>query len=137
MQLVWTPSSGSRGCRRALAILAVALAVTSVAAQSGSIKVRVVDAENQDPLPGATVVLSNTVQRISETAMRTDADGVADFPILRAGGGYIVQVTLEGYAGVRMDEIRVGINDRQEVVIPLGEEIFALSPVTPHPRGVP
>ena len=71
-------------------------AVGSVAAQSGGLTIKVVDAADQSPLPGALVILTNTVQLISETAVLTDPDGLAEFPILRAGGGYIVQVTLEG-----------------------------------------
>jgi outer membrane receptor protein involved in Fe transport len=109
--------------RITIAFMLVALAVTSVAAQSGSLSVRVLDSSDKTPLPGATVVLSNSMQLVAETAVVTNAEGVVDFPVLRPGGGYIVQVTFPGYAPVRQGDIRVKINDSQELVVQLGEEI--------------
>jgi hypothetical protein len=82
--------------RAVLAVTLVILAVTSVAAQSGGLKVKVVDAEDNTGLPGATVILSNTQGLIDQTAYQTDAKGIADFPILRAGGGYVVEVQMSG-----------------------------------------
>ena len=38
-----------------------------------------------------------------EDVTQTDINGIAEFPILRPGGGYVVQVTMPGYAGVRKD----------------------------------
>jgi len=109
--------------RPAVATFVVLAAATAASAQSGSLTVKVVDATDQSPLPGATVVLTNSVQLVAETVVLTDVDGVVEFPILRPGGGYIVQVTFPGFATMRKDEIRVKISDNQVIVIPLGAEI--------------
>ena len=88
--------------RTVLATLLVLAAAGAVAAQStGSMKVIVVDKTDQTPLPGAVVILTNTQQLIAETVQRTDRTGVCDFPILRAGGGYVVEVQMAGFAPVR------------------------------------
>jgi len=109
--------------RTALATIVVAAAITSAAAQSGALTVKVVDGADQIPLPGATVVLSSALQLVGESAVQTNIDGRAEFPILRPGGGYIVQVSMPGYATVRQDEIRVSISGAQTLTITLGEEI--------------
>jgi outer membrane receptor protein involved in Fe transport len=115
--------------RTVLATIVVASAITSVAAQSGRLEIIVVDATDQSPLPGATVVLTNTVQLVAESVVQTDINGSALFPILRPGGGYIVQVTMPGYAGVRQDEIRVSMSDPLKLTIALGEEITEVEKV--------
>jgi len=109
--------------RTALATIVVAAAITSAAAQSGALTIKVVDGADQTPLPGATVVLSNALQLVGESAVQTNIDGLAEFPILRPGGGYIVQVAMPGYATVRQDEIRVSISGAQTLTITLGEAI--------------
>ena len=108
--------------RTALWVLVVVCAATVASAQSGGLTIKVLDAADQSPLPGATVVPTNTVQLVAETVVQTNIDGLAEFPILRPGGGYIVQVTMPGYAGVRKDEIRVKLSQSQTIAIPLGEE---------------
>jgi hypothetical protein len=107
--------------RAVLAVTLVILAVTSVAAQSGGLKVKVVDAEDNTGLPGATVILSNTQGLIDQTAYQTDAKGIADFPILRAGGGYVVEVQMSGYGTVRKTDVRVRIGQTENLVIAVGD----------------
>ena len=116
--------------RTAMATLVVLAAATAASAQSGALTVKVVDASDQSPLPGATVVLTNAVQLISETVVQTNADGVVEFPILRPGGGYILQVTMPGYATQRKDEIRIKINDNQTIAVALGSEITETETIT-------
>lgn len=116
--------------RTTMATLAVLAAATAASAQSGGLTVKVVDASDQSPLPGATVVLTNAIQLVAETVVQTDVDGVVEFPILRPGGGYIVQVTMPGYATVRKDEIRVKISENQTLVLPLGAEITETETIT-------
>ena len=53
--------------RTALVTFIVAMAVTSVAAQSGGLRIVVLDAADQSPLPGAIVTLSNKVQLVAES----------------------------------------------------------------------
>jgi hypothetical protein len=107
--------------RAAFAMILVTFAVTSVAAQSGGLRVKVVDAEDNVALPGATVIISNTQGLIDETAYRTDAGGIADFPILRAGGGYVVEVRISGYGSVRKTDVRVRIGQTENLVIAVGD----------------
>jgi hypothetical protein len=107
--------------RVASAAILVALAVTSVAAQSGGLKVKVVDAEDNMELPGATVVLSNTQGFVDETAYQTNVKGIAEFPILRAGGGYVVEVRMPGYGTVRKTDVRVRIGQTENLVVAIGD----------------
>jgi hypothetical protein len=105
----------------ASAAIVVTLAVTSVAAQSGGLHVTVVDAEDNTELSGATVVLSNTQGFVDETAYQTNVRGIADFPILRAGGGYVVEVRMPGYGTVRKTDLRVKIGQTVNLVVALGD----------------
>lgn len=76
-------------------------------AQSGSILVRVYDASDRSVLPGATVALTNVQRLIAPVNQVTDAQGRAEFPILRAGSGYVVTVTLPGFGSQRRSDERV------------------------------
>jgi len=95
------------------AVTLLASATLPALAQTGGLSVEVRDAESRDPLPGATVSLSSTQGLIAPTASLTDPAGVVRFPVLRAGGGYTVRVSLPGYASQRMSELRVGSNETE------------------------
>src|SRR6185369_13856574 len=78
--------------------LAALLAAGTVSAQTGGLRVVVTDASSKAPLPGAEVVLASSSHQIATTTERTRDKGVAEFPVLRAGGGYVLTVRLTGYA---------------------------------------
>ena len=59
------------------------LAIGSVAAQTGSLEVRVEDSESSTALPGVLVILSNSRQLVPRTAQYTAVDGETRFPIHR------------------------------------------------------
>ncbi len=101
--------------RIALVMLVGALAWTAAAAQTGGLRVVVRDAETEQPLAGAVVILSNKYQYVPETAQMTDRDGVAEFPVLRAGSGYVLQIQRTGYLGVRKEEVRVKASEVTEI----------------------
>jgi hypothetical protein len=91
-----------------LGILAVATALAGpVAAQTGSLRVVVTDAGTKAALRGATVVLDSETRQVAPTRALTDASGSVVFPVLRAGGGYTVEVGLHGYAVLRLPDVRV------------------------------
>ena len=81
--------------------LVAALAVTAASGQTGGLKLRVYDAKDNSPLPGAVVVLSHATGNVAPATELTDADGYVVFPVLRAGTGYIIEVAFPGYAKVR------------------------------------
>jgi hypothetical protein len=94
--------------RTALGALVAAIAVSTAAAQAtGGFKVRVLDASDKTPLPGVTVSLSNTQGFVAPTAALTDKDGIALFPVLRVGPGYVIDVFLPGYQRIRQGDLRV------------------------------
>jgi len=110
-----------RFIRAALVLLVVCAAVGPVLAQTGGLRVVVVDEAGQT-LPGATVVLSNDQGFIKQTASLTDAKGEVLFPVLRAGGGYVVEVSMPSFATQRFD-VRVKINETQTVKSTMLQEI--------------
>ena len=107
--------------RAASATILAVFAATAVLAQSGGLEITVVDATDNTPLPGATVIVSNTQQLVDDTAYATDKNGVASFPILRAGGGYVVEVRMAGYSTIRKPDLRVKLSVTEKLTIALGE----------------
>jgi len=93
-----------------------AIGATLATAQTGALHVRVVDAGG-DPLPGAVVTLSNTESLVPRTTIRTDPEGRVEFPILRPGGGYAVEVTVPGHARFAVENLRVRIGDDLESIV--------------------
>jgi hypothetical protein len=98
--------------------LAIGTAIASpLLAQTGSLVVHVRDTDDRSSLAGATVVLSSTQRLVATTAERTDADGQVMFPVLRAGPGYVVEVTMPGFTPARAtdQQIAVGRTTRVEI----------------------
>ncbi len=87
--------------------LAALLAAAPAWAQTGGLRVEVTDAATRAPLAGAEVVLSSSTKQVGTTSALTDASGAVTFPVLRAGGGYAVEVRLAGRATVSLADLRV------------------------------
>lgn len=106
--------------------LAVALAMTAsgVWAQvsTGGLTVRVLDAADKSPLPGAQVTLSNDIRAIAPTTSVTDGKGEVQFPILPPKGMYTVEVFFSGYQRVRLPNIRVKPGENQVLEVQLTPE---------------
>jgi outer membrane receptor for ferrienterochelin and colicin len=94
-----------------------------VLAQTGSLEVTLLDAGTQQPLPGATVVLSNPLGLIAPTAEVSDTDGQVEFPVLRAGREYVLEVSMPGFATQRHPEIRVRGSQPTKLVVQLAPEM--------------
>ncbi len=103
--------------------LVVGLAVTAASAQTGGMKIRVYDAKDNSPLPGAVVVLSHATGNVAPTTELSDVDGYVVFPVLRAGSGYIIEVSFPGYAKVRLTERRVRLSGTETIPIGMTEAI--------------
>ena len=104
------------------AALVFAIAVTSAAAQSsGGLRIRIIDNSDKSPVIGASVTLSNTNKFVATSTVLSDVKGEALFPVLRAGSGYVIQIILDGYAGVRQDA-KVEIGRMTDVVIAMAPE---------------
>jgi len=98
------------------------LAATAASAQAtGGLKIRVVDNSDKSEVIGAAVTLSNTSKLVATSTILTDVNGVALFPVLRAGPGYVVQVLMDGYAGIRQ-EVVVTNGQLKDVAIALAPE---------------
>ena len=115
---------------RALVLLAAATACASALAQSGGLRVRVTDGGTGSPVAGATIVLSSATQQVATTTTRTDAAGLAEFPVLRAGGGYLVRVSAPGYATLDLADLRVSPERVQVVPVGLFPEVHESVGVT-------
>jgi len=81
---------------RGIGALALAtLAATAASAQAtGGLKIRVVDNSDKSAVIGAAVTLSNTNKFVATSTVMTDVNGVAVFPVLRSGQGYVVDVII-------------------------------------------
>ncbi|MCP3977865.1 MAG: hypothetical protein GY716_00850 [bacterium] len=93
----------------------------SAAAGSGGIQVQVV--EDNGPLPGATVTIGHATGYVRTTAALTNARGVVDFPVLRPGRGYDIQVQFPGYGMRRVPDIRVQQGRTTPITIQLADEL--------------
>ena len=106
-----------RLARTALICLALVLGATGAWGQgSGGLNVRVLDS-NGDPLPGATVTISHETGNIKAYTTLTSGKGVAAFPVLRPGPGYIIEVSFPGFGARRETGIRVAIGEIQTLPI--------------------
>jgi hypothetical protein len=108
---------------RVFGALALAMfAVTLASAQAtGGLKIRVIDNSDKSEVIGAAVTLSNTNKLVATSSIITGADGVALFPVLRAGQGYVITVIMDGYAGIRQDAV-VTNGTTKDVVVALAPE---------------
>ncbi len=97
--------------RRAAVLCALGLAAVSAPAparaQTGGIQVLVFDPGGKRPVPGVEVTLSSAERHVAATTVATDAQGMAYFPVLRAGSAYAVTVAHAGYARQEIAGIRV------------------------------
>lgn len=89
----------------ALALLAVAAFPVSAQVQTGSILVRVTDAQG-GAVPGASVTLSSPVLVSGTMAGVTDSGGVNRFPSLQPGM-YSVKLELQGFRTVVRENVQV------------------------------
>src|SRR5262245_29646890 len=102
--------------------LAFVISVTAASAQSsGGLRVRIIDNSDKSPVIGASVTLSNTNKLVATTTLLSDVKGEVLFPVLRAGSGYVIQIIMDGYAGVRQDA-KVEIGSMKDVVIAMAPE---------------
>jgi hypothetical protein len=95
---------------------------TVASAQTGGLTVIVTDPEGV-PLPGATVTISHETSFVKTTAVMTNDRGMAEFPVLRPGPGYMIQVSFPGFASLQFPDLRVKIGEEQKLPVQLTEEI--------------
>ncbi len=108
-----------------IATLTASLAGSVASAQTGGLEVIVTDEEHR-PLPGAVVTIRHEQGYVKETAVQTNLEGTAEFPVLRATGasgkGYAVTVQLSGFAAQRLTaSVRLGVTTR--LPVQLSEEL--------------
>jgi len=105
------------------ALALTVMATTAAFAQAaGGLRIRVIDNSDKSAVIGAAVTLSNTNKLVATSTLVTDVDGVALFPVLRGGPGYVITIIMDGYAGIRQ-EASVKVGAMQDVVIALAPEM--------------
>jgi hypothetical protein len=109
--------------------LLLVLAAAPVLAQTGGLAARVTDADGE-PLPGVRVTISNDRGLVRETTLVTDREGRVEFPVLRPGGGYTLEVVMSGLAPLRIADLRVRINASPTIPVRLTEELLERVQVT-------
>ena len=122
-----------RFVRAALVAFILAAAVSTVAAQTGAITVKVVDSSGQ-PLPAATVTISHATGYVAENSALTDARGVVEFPVLRATGasgiGYRIAIAFPGFAATVLTDVKVRVGESSVQTVKMSEEIVEQVKVT-------
>jgi hypothetical protein len=104
------------------ALVLCGLSASAVFAQAtGGLRIRIVDNSDKTAVIGAAVTLSNTSKLVATATILSDVNGLALFPVLRAGPGYIVTVIMDGYAGIRQ-EVTVTNGTTKDVAIALAPE---------------
>lgn len=104
--------------RLLLSLIGVGLFATSALAQTdgGALRVLVTD-PSQGIVPGATVDAVNAATNDRRTGV-TDASGYAFFvPVSR--GTYTVTVALSGFRTVEVSDVKVDVNERRFLTVPL------------------
>ena len=125
-----------RLCKAAIALLVLALVSPIALAQAtGGLTVNVLD-EDSAPLPGATVMLSHETGNVAPTASPTNKKGQAVFPVLQAGGGYVIDVSFPGFGKRRETGIRVQIGQQTQINIQLAAELVERVEVTAEAQVV-
>ncbi|NJN64117.1 MAG: TonB-dependent receptor [Acidobacteria bacterium] len=118
--------ASARLARAAVMLIAlVSLLSLPALAATGSIKVTVLEATSAgtatDPLPGATVQLSEPSGQFQALTIVADANGVALFPVVPVGSTYVVTVQMPGYAPTRVN----GVAARSGIETPVPVALIA------------
>lgn len=93
---------------RYISCLGAILFVTAPAlAQTGSLDVKVFDAATRRPLAGVTVNLSSSQWLIAPTMVLTDQNGLVEFPVLKVGRGYAVEVSMDEFDTQSWKDLRI------------------------------
>src|SRR5215471_5566182 len=90
----------------------------SAASLEATLVGKVSDREGQ-PLPGATVVLSNDTLAFTQAGTLTDARGDFRFPNLPAGSGYRLTVSLPGYSTLIFSDLALSPGRTAEQLVVL------------------
>ncbi len=88
------------------AILFIFVAAPALA-QTGNLKVKVFDAATRQPLVGVTVTLSSSQWLIAPTMVLTDQNGLVEFPVLKVGRGYAVEVSMDEFGTQSWKDLRI------------------------------
>ena len=104
--------------RAILIATCLVLAASAAQAQVGGITVKVTD-ESGAPLPGATVTIRHETSYVKTTSELTDAHGIVRFPVLRPGDGYTIEVSFPGLTPLRFGDLRVRLNEDQQLDVRL------------------
>lgn len=110
--------------RRVCSALLAAFAASAAFAQStGGIRVRVIDAGDKSALIGAIVNLSDPQKRVPNSTLMADKDGIAYFPVIKAGSGYVITITMDGYARIDRPDVKVTTSQVTELVFMMVPEL--------------
>ncbi len=107
-------------------VTTAACLVTPALAQTGGLKIvvfEVLDDGRQELLPGAVVQLSEPDGKLAPLVVTTDVNGEALFPIVPVGRTYQVEISMPGYAAMRLTEVQVVANEVRTIQAALNPEI--------------
>ncbi len=88
---------------------------------TGGLRIRVIDGSDNTPVIGAAVTISSMSKLVATSTNLTDVKGVAFYPVLPAGPGYVVTVIMDCYAGIRQ-EVTVTNGQSKDLAVALAPE---------------
>ena len=92
----------------------------------------VIVSDESGPLSGAIVTISNTNGFVKPTSVQADGDGKAEFPVLKPGTGYRVEVSRPGYGTQVVDDIQVRAGESIKIPVVLAREMVESVRVVPR-----
>ena len=120
---------------RKIVLFAVLLLVLGVfaglaAGESAAGGLMVTVSDEVGPLPGAIVTISNTNGFAKTSSVQVDVRGQVEFPVLKPGAGYRIEVSLANYGTQVVDEIVIRAGETLKIHVVLAQELVESLRVT-------
>lgn len=105
--------------RSTVMVLLLLVTVGSILAQSGRLEGTIIDAETGEPLIGVNVI-------VEELTIGSATNAVGYFSVINIRPGtYTVRASMIGFTAVRVNDVRININQTTTLDFEMSEEVFS------------